>query len=93
MSKNHSIKTVKTNNVPRPLLSWQELPEEMQKECWDEDAQYFIYKGYPYCLGDFVSLRDTPRWDGVQGETYWSAIVIRVVPTSNSVVVGYMVEN
>ena len=81
---------IKTNNVPRDLLYWFDLTEKEQKEFNHderEDSHYFRFKGWVYCLDNFLSLRNEfhcpqgqvifPGWDGYESETFFSGIVIR----------------
>lgn len=73
---------IRTNNVPRFLSSFGELPKEAQveyqKDARDrEDAWFFSYKGNWYCMDDFLCLRNPihcpwgqiefPGWDGYDG--------------------------
>lgn len=93
--------TVKTNNVPRPLISAFELPSakyiELRKEFdYLEDADFdyalfFEYRGQVYALADFLRtegdiLRD--GWQGILNQTYFSGLIIRIVESCQSVVVG-----
>lgn len=77
-----TLKKVKTNNVPRFLSYFRELPKavqaEFQKDIRDrEDATFFSYRGNWYCMDDFLCLRNPfhcpwgqtefPGWDGYDG--------------------------
>jgi len=93
--------TVKTNNVPRDLVSAFELPpmkySELRKE-FDyledadfDNAMFFEYRGQVYALADFIRtegdiLRD--GWQGILGETYFSGIVVKIIESCERIVVG-----
>ena len=83
--------TIKTNNVPRDQLYWFDLTPKEQKE-FDHDMReeecYFRFKGWVYCMGNFMSLRNEshcphqgqdifPGWDGYESDSFFSGIVIR----------------
>ena len=86
--------TIKTDNRPRPLLSWHDLNNiERAWHNWDgaQDCDYFRYKGHAYCLSDFVAVNgpDFKAWDGVQNETYFSGVLVRYANTdADAIVVG-----
>ena len=86
--------TIKTDNRPRPLLSWHELSKiERAWHDWDgaQDCDYVRYKGHAYCLSDFVVVTDPDfaAWNGVHHETYFSGVLVRFANTdADSVVVG-----
>jgi len=96
-----STLAVKTNNVPRDLISAFELPaakySELRKEYdWMEDqdfdyAMFFEYRGQVYALADFMRtegdiLRD--GWQGILNETFFSGLVIKIVESCERIVVG-----
>lgn len=82
--------TIKTNNVPRGLLYWFDLTPKEQKE-FDhderEDSCYFRFKGWVYCMDNFLCLHNKvhmpsgqeifPGWDGYESDSFFSGIVIR----------------
>ena len=93
--------TVKTNNVPRDLISAFQLSGAQYSKLraeFDyldaedfESAMFFNYRGQVYALADFLRtegdiLRD--GWQGILGETYFSGLVIKIVESCQSVVVG-----
>lgn len=86
-----------TNNHNRPIIYFFELPENIQEERKDdyegiEDSSFFLYKGYYYDLNDFMrNNENTPfgnEWHGYLGESYFSAILIKLDDTGESVKVG-----
>jgi len=91
---------ITTNHQPRELISAFELPtanyKELRKE-FDylddrdfESAMFFTYKGQIYCLADFMRLDSyiPGNWQGVINDTYFSGILIKIVDSCQSVVVG-----
>lgn len=90
--------TVRTNNVPRPILYGYELtPKERLEfdylEGEDLDyATFFRYKGNVYHLGDCMRVEPMNSlcqgWDGYFGESFFSAVVVRFTPDHEQVVVG-----
>ena len=87
-----------TNNVPRPLLGWWDLDEGQQlfvrteyDWLWDndtmtnEDEYYIQYRGWLYCLSDFMRVNEKSAgcpfggWDGYSGDTFFSGVLLRMV--------------
>lgn len=53
-----------------------------------EDAQFVNYKGYYYCLGDFMCTGDSfPDWEGCHGDSFFSGILIKFTE-DNDVIMG-----
>ena len=84
------------NNVPRDILHWHDLSETEQAEFdWIEDPDnsysFFRYRGNVYCLADFmrppIELAEK-RWHGYSADSYFSAILIRLVDMGESVIVA-----
>lgn len=79
--------TIKTNNRPRPLVSWHDLPEKERDyfDYLDEDDKFserFVhYKGWWYDAGDMMRVdTDTLKgWHAYQGDSYFSGVVIKLV--------------
>jgi hypothetical protein len=80
--------TIVTNNVPRELLYWYELTGDEQNEFdWietDEQDQYefFRYKGWTYCLADFMRIEhhndaDFSAWDSYSNDSFFSGVLIK----------------
>ena len=91
----------RTNNVPRPLLSFYELARVQQDEVINErgalecdDWKGFVFKGQLYNLDDFVVYTDGSEekalgWDGGMGQNAFHAVVVKWSGTSfDMVVVG-----
>ena len=91
---------ITTNHQARELISAFELPtanyKEVRKEFeWMDDsefesAMFFTYKGQIYCLADFMRLDSyiPGNWQGVMNDTYFSGILVKIVDSCQSVVVG-----
>ena len=80
-----------TNNVPRQILYWYELTDKQKSDLchYDdiEDSSFFVYRGRAYDLNDF--MRGGPTgWDGYRADSYFSALVVRLLHNGESVVVG-----
>lgn len=82
---------VRTNNIPRPVLSYWELTEKQQAlvrdefdwmvdegESWDDCGyQFFIYKNDIYTLANFMRTDNWSGWHGYQHFTYDSGLVVK----------------
>ena len=86
--------TIRTNNAPRELLCWGDLTTKEQGE-FDyindpETATFFRYRGWPYDLGEIMSVDDMPfkGWHGYASDSYFSGIVIRLVDDGERIVCG-----
>jgi hypothetical protein len=84
------VEKVKTNNVPRQLLSWCELSAKHQADFGDSDefGDYFIYRGEAYSLADFCSFSEPHDWDGHFAQSYFDAIYVKLLP-NHHVIVGH----
>lgn len=79
-----------TNGHSRPILYGWELTDKEKKEfdwidnsetlSW-EDAEFFRYKGWVYCLSDMMRVdRHSPfypEWDGYESDSFFSGIVVK----------------
>ena len=96
-----STLTVKTNNVKRDLISAFELSSAQYKELrkefdWMDDqdfesAMFFNYKGQIYALAEFLRTEGellAQGWQGICNQTFDSGIVVKIVQSCESVVVG-----
>jgi len=97
--------TIKTNNQPRYLFAWYELPDavrfansmDMPEESEACDLKYFIYKGILYNIDDFMRCEysgpfDVAGWHGVHHSSYWDGALIRLCENGESVIVGRYIE-
>jgi len=91
---------ITTNHQARELISAFELSTANYKELrkqFDyldeqdfESAMFFTYKGEIYCLADFMRLDSyiPGNWQGIMNDTYFSGILVKIVDSCQSVVVG-----
>ncbi len=93
--------TVKTNNVPRDLISAFELSSAQYSKLraefdWmdlDEfdSAMFFEYRGQVYALADFMRTEGdllAQGWQGILTDTFFSGIVVKIVESCQRIVVG-----
>ena len=82
-----------TNSKPRPILYWQNLTKEEQKE-FDytdkEDGSYFRYRNIVYTLADFLPAQHNKfkGWDGYLSDSFFSAILVSFSDDNDYVIVG-----
>ncbi len=91
-----------TNNKPRMLLMWEELPEGIGESEFDyvEDGdryepRFFNYRGAWYDAFEFECVYDRPcfaalrgKWTAVYTDSFFSGIVLRWLDEFESVIVG-----
>ena len=91
-----------TNNKPRVLLMWAELPEGIGESEFDyvedgdrHEPRFFNYRGAWYDAFEFEYISDQPcyaplrgKWAAVQTDSFFSGIVIRFVSDDDLVIVG-----
>ena len=92
-----------TNNKPRMLLTWAELPEGIGESEFDyvedgggrHEPRFFKYRGAWYDWYEFDYISDQPcyaplrgKWTAVQTDSFFSGIVLRWFDEFNSVIVG-----
>ena len=93
--------TIKTNNVPRDLLSTFELSSAQYsklREQFDwmdldefDSAMFFEYRGQVLALSDFMRTEGdllAQGWQGILNETFFSGIVVKIVESCERIVVG-----
>jgi hypothetical protein len=88
---------ITTNNVPRLLLDANQLTAAERAELdyldWDKldsgelSASFFRYRGRVYDLGEF-QVNAPEGWDGIAPDSFFSAVVVRICPDQDYVVVG-----
>ena len=91
---------IKTNNQPRPLLSFYELTKVQQSEVTDdvgedncEEWKGFVFKGQLYNLDDFMRFSDESEerkmgWDGSMAQSAFHAVIVKLDIDLESVIVG-----
>jgi hypothetical protein len=95
MSDENKI-TIITNNVPRTLVTFNDLRKEDQADFdyvgeYDKDSpRFFAYKGAWYDANEYMRCHDTrlQGWDGYAGDTYFSGTLIKYVDDYERVIVG-----
>lgn len=93
--------TIKTNNIPRPVIYAYELTakERVEFDYYDiadlEMRRFFRYKGNVYDLAEFMRVTDTMKnchgfngWDGYYSDSFFSGILIRYADNFESVIVA-----
>ncbi|CAB5237915.1 hypothetical protein UFOVP142_6 [uncultured Caudovirales phage] len=89
-----------TNNVPRDLLTWGEIPESARakfdyiKEDDRWDYRFFSYRGQWYDANEFMR-NNAPsldrKWDGLNSDSFFSGIAIRYVQDYERIVVALVI--
>lgn len=77
--------TIKTNNIPRLLLDWNQLSDKEKKDFdWikdgtESDHSFFRYMGSVYCLSEFMNIDSEmyDGWDGYHNQTAFSGVLIK----------------
>lgn len=93
MSQELNLEIV-SNYHPRPLLSIGEIPvkELIRHEIpADSEDSFFRYRGQLYCLSDFMRSEGAfwkAGWHAHLCDSAFSAILIRLSPDGDEVVVG-----
>ena len=92
-----------TNNKPRSLITWAELPEGIGESGFDyvededrHEPRFFNYRGTWYDIFEFEYIYDRPcyapllrgKWTAVRTDSFFSGIVLRWFDGFNSVIVG-----
>jgi hypothetical protein len=101
--------TIRTNNVPRPILDASELTLAEQAEFdyldWaaleagNDSASFFRYKGHTYDLGEFQTTSRMPefsplrKWDGYLSDSFFSGIVVRTDDDDQIIVGTYRIND
>jgi hypothetical protein len=93
--------TIKTNNVPRDLISafelssaqYSKLREQFDWMDLDEfdSAMFFEYRGQVLALSDFMRTEGdllAQGWQGILTDTFFSGIVVKIVESCQRIVVG-----
>tara|TARA_B100000459_G_C8579513_1_gene202588 strand:+ start:414 stop:719 length:306 start_codon:yes stop_codon:yes gene_type:complete len=96
--------TIKTNNVPRPLMHFGDFNETIQLKIrkeydWMESQDiesnfgFFVYCGQVYHLQDFMRVTDVSDpdlngWDGYASDSVWSGTLVKLTEDCDFVIVG-----
>lgn len=83
---------IETNNIPRDLICFYDVPEGVEREYLDYiegEDKYSLrivkYKGAYYDVNEFECTPKSEllcKWDGVKTDSYFSAVLLRYVPDS-----------
>lgn len=88
-----------TNNRPRQLLEYHELPERIQADFDYVDKEdpggyrFFCYRGNWYDTFEFQRISGLSplcvgRWTGYQSDSFFSGVVLRYANDFEEVIVG-----
>lgn len=87
-----------TNHVPRHLVYASDVPPAVMADRFDyhldmpEDERppdgYFKYRGNWYHLDEFMRFEGPSEWDGHAADSFYSAVVIKIVDDGESVICG-----
>jgi len=82
-----------TNHQYRELLEYDDLTEKEQIDNNEnEEGLFFRYKGYTYCLSDFMVFTDEGStfedWDASLSESAFSGILVRVDHDCEKIICG-----
>lgn len=83
-----------TNNQPRFMVYGFELTEKEREEFNYlenvDDGTFLRYRGHVYDLGEFMRCEgETMKgWDGYTSESYFSGVLVKVLPSSEAVIIG-----
>lgn len=92
--------TIKTNNVPRPLLSYYELTKKQQEELGEMELEQvdrwtgFVFKGQVYDIEEFMVIPVASEsrkqgWDAASSQSAFHAVLVKLSHENfDSVVVG-----
>jgi hypothetical protein len=93
--------TVKTNNRTRHLfyaceVNYSERERFRREFDWMEQEEFdrsmfFKYRGEYYALSEFIRVEGdllAKGWQGQLGETAWSSLLVKIVDSHQSVIVG-----
>ena len=93
---------IKTNNQPRPILHWYDLPHNVQVKEFDwvdesiqDDMTFVMYKGNFICLDDYMRIsNDAPAqwreggWQGYHGDGFFCGTLIKYTDDCESVIIA-----
>lgn len=92
---------IKTNNVPRDLICFYDMPEGIERDYLDyieEEDRHSLrivkYKGSYYDVNEFERterIENLSKWDGYQSDSFFSGTVLRWAPGDDyeQVVMGW----
>ena len=91
--------TVKTNNQWRDLVYSCDVPASVLNNQFDwcdnpEHETFFKYRGYWYCLSDFMTTNtldkesELSKWHGYSSDSFFSGVVVRFSDCGDCIQVG-----
>ena len=89
---------IRTNNVPRPIVSGCELDGKHRKQAASDydflgsdfdNARFIVYRNHVHYLGNFSFAGAPDGWTGLEVDGYSSGTVIRLVDDGEAAVMGY----
>ena len=86
--------TIITNNHPRDLACWHDLPATAQADfeyIQGEDRwspRLFQYRGFWYDTGEFTPVSTMGNWQGGQSDSCFSGVLIRYCNDFEQVIAG-----
>lgn len=89
---------IRTNNVPRPIVSGCELTGKQRKQAASDydflsnvfdESRFIVYRGHVHYLGNFERVGAPDGWSGVEVNGYSSCTIIRLADDGETAVMGY----
>ena len=88
--------TIVTNNQPRELIAYADLPHQAQRDFYyvdkgdHHDYRFARYRGSYYDIGDMMRAPESmPDWDGVEGQSYFNGVLFRLLPNDRVIAGRY----
>ncbi len=82
-----------SNYQSRNTLYRSDVPDDVLSDCFDWlDADvchgFIKYRGSYHHLSEFLSLENDLYWDGYKSESFYAAIIVKIVDDGDHVIVG-----
>ena len=76
------MKVISNGHLYPIIYQWELTDAEKADFDWADDSMEFVrYRGQLYCISEFESVSptdaDTRGWDGYQGDSYFSGVLMR----------------
>src|SRR5688572_15948408 len=89
---------IRTNHQWRDLLHWHELSDK-ERERFDwldsdearDEAQFFRYRGWTYCLDEFMRSEAVPNFHGFAADSFYSGVAIMINPDGERVIAATVI--
>lgn len=90
---------IKTNNIPRPIIFWDDLTEKEKQEFdyldseeKQQSAYFFRYKKWVFCFDEFSFVPSDSSnfkgWSGYKSDSFFSGVLIKDCEDLETVVCG-----